>query len=507
LIEEELKALKSAASSYKSKEIVRLRGQARSKAAEYLTACLEFEPSASLRNVDSVAKPRGLHTRILHHCRMHLNFNRDQPFFSDWHSFAKAGDAEGLRSHYSSLFKEVQNAFKAARQENPKAQKLDDIRLETARAALYNNSGFLAVPSVDAFAFDAKTLTEYRRLLSVARDFETSAPDKAALMGVGDGEIVDAFPVLIRGNHNSPGDKVRRGFPKVMRQSEKTTAFSLKTSGRLELAKWMASPKHPLTARVMANRIWAWHFGRGLVTDTENFGVRSELPSNPELLDWLAAEFVDSGWSIKAMHRLILNSSTWRMDSHHPDQAIHNRKDPENRLHWKQNLRRLQVEQIRDSILAVSGRLDQTLGGKTLPLRNRQMVFNHTSKDHTKYDSLRRAAYLPVIRNNLYPLFEQFDFPDPTIPTGTRNETVIAPQALILLNDPLVMDSAATLAKKVSKLSSRKNAIHQTWLACFQRPPADEELESSLAFLNRNNDAWTLLCQTLLASNEFFYIR
>ena len=207
------------------------------------------------------------------------------------------------------------------------------------------------------------------------------------------------------------------------------------------------------------------------------------------------------------MHRLILNSSTWRMDSRHPDQALHIRADPENRLHWKQNLRRLQAEQIRDSILAVSGQLDQTLGGKTLPLRNRQMVFNHTSRDRTKYNSLRRAAYLPVIRNNHYPLFEQFDFPDPTIPTGTRNETVIAPQALILLNDPLVMDSAEALAKQVSKLGSRENGIHQAWMACFQRMPQDTELEGSLVFLENNNDAWALLCQTLLASNEFMYVR
>ena len=507
LIDEKIKELKSAASTYKSKEIVRLRGVARSNATEYLVACLDFEPGASLRHVESIAKPRGLHTRILHHCRMHLNYNRDQPFFADWHRFAKAGDKEGLRSHYSTLLKETQDAFKAARKKDPKTKKLEDARLESARAALYNNAGFLAVPNVDTFAFDAKTLTEYRRLQEVAREFETSAPDKAGLMGVSEGEIVDTLPVLIRGNHNSPGKEVRRGFPLVMRSSEKPTLFSIKTSGRLELARWMASPEHPLTARVMVNRIWAWHFGRGLVTDTENFGVRSERPSNPELLDWLAAEFVKSGWSIKAMHRLILNSSTWRMDSRHPDQAMHFRADPENRLHWKQNLRRLQAEQIRDSILAVSGQLDQTLGGKTLPLRNRQMVFNHTSKDRTKYNSLRRAAYLPVIRNNLYPLFEQFDFPDPTIPTGTRNETVIAPQALILLNDPLVMDSAEALAKQVSKLGSRENGIHQAWMACFQRMPQDTELEGSLVFLKNNNDAWALLCQTLLASNEFMYVR
>ena len=506
-IDKELKALKSAASSFRSKAIVRLRGQARSKATAYLVACLEFEPGASLREVEAVAGPLGLHPRVLHHCRMHLNFHRKDPFFADWHRFAEAGDTKGLREHYSEVLAEAQAAFAAARKKDPKAKALPDARLEAARAALYNHSGFLAVPTVDAFAFDTETLAEYHRLLTVAREFETSAPDKPAMMGVTEGEVTDAFPVFIRGNHKAPGKKVRRGFPQVLRRPDKPAVFSAESSGRLELAQWMASPKHSLTARVMANRIWAWHFGRGLVTDTENFGVRGERPSNPELLDWLAAEFVESGWSVKAMHRLILRSSTWQMASHHPDEAAHARTDPENRLHWKQNLRRLQAEQIRDSILAVSGRLDPSLGGKTLPLRNRQFVFNHTSEDHTTYHSLRRAIYLPVIRNNLYPLFEQFDFPDPTMPTGTRSETVIAPQALVLMNDPLILDSAEALAKKVSNSTNREDGIRKAWRACFHREPRYAELKSGRDFLSRNADAWPLLCQTLFASNEFLYLK
>ena len=506
-IEEKLKKLKSAASSFKNAEIVRLRGKARSKATEYLVACLQFDPGAGLREVSAIAKPLGLHPRILHHCRMHLKFHRDDPFFEDWHLFAKANDPEGLRSHYSKILAEAEAAFATARKKDSKAKKLTDKRLETARAALYDKAGFLAVPTVEAFAFDQKTLAEYHRLLNLARDFETAAPDKPALMGVSEGEIKDVIPIFIRGNHKTPGNEIGRGLPQVMTRKEKPVKFSDSTSGRLELAQWMADPGHPLTARVMVNRIWGWHFGRGLVSSTENFGVRGSPPSNRELLDWLASKFVESGWSVKAMHRLILRSGTWRMASTHPEEQNHAAIDPENRLHWKQNLRSLQAEQIRDSILSVSGRLDQSLGGKTLPLRNRQFVFNHTSEDHTTYKSLRRAIYLPVIRNNLYPLFEQFNFPDPTMPTGTRNETVIAPQALVLMNDPLVLDSAEVLAKEVSTEKNRKDGIRKTWRACFHREPRSAEMQSSLAFLDRNDNAWALLCQTLLVSNEFFYVK
>ena len=513
-VDEELKRLNAAAASFKNKQIAKIRREARAQAVDYLVACTEFDPDTPLREIKRIAEPTGLHARILHHCRKHLEYHRDSPVFASWHSFTRAGQTEALRHHYTELFKDVEQSLAKIREKDPKANTLSDQRLETARAALYDNAGFLAVPTVDAFALDQTSLAEYYRLLSLARAFESSAPDIPALMGVSDGKVADTFPVLIRGNHKSPGREVSRGFPAAIRLSNRAPSFPENSSGRLELAHWMTDPDHPLTARVMINRLWAWHFGKGLVASTENFGITGDRPSNPELLDWLAKTFIRSGWSIKTMHRLILSSSTWQMATDHPQELAYAQIDPENRLHWKQNLRRLEAEQIRDSILAAAGRLDLALGGKTLPLRNRQFVFNHTSEDHTTYDSLRRALYLPVIRNNLYPLFTQFDFPDPTMPTGSRHETVVAPQALVMMNDPLIIDSARALARRVrqtfSSADQRLEAIH---LRCLGRLPTKRELDRGNTFIQAIEDqatteqVWTLLCQSVMASNEFLYLK
>jgi len=208
---------------------------------------------------------------------------------------------------------------------------------------------------------------------------------------------------------------------------------------------------------------------------------------------------------------LILTSSVYQMDSNYPDAAQYMETDPENRWLWKANLRRLEAEQIRDAILAVSGRLDTTLGGKTLPLRNRQFVFNHTSEDHTKYDSLRRAVYLPVIRNHLYSFFEQFDYPDPTMPTGIRNSTSIPTQALVLMNSGLVMDSSEALAKQVHCSSgNREKQVAHLYGKVFGRNPTSQEIQRAMNFMQKLNNtpqALAIFCQGLLASNEFIYVR
>ena len=291
----------------------------------------------------------------------------------------------------------------------------------------------------------------------------------------------------------------------------------------------MAHPSHPLTARVYVNRIWRWHFGAGIVASTDNFGKLGDRPTHPELLDWLAKQLIDSSWSTKRMHRLIVLSSTYQMASTHPSDASCAGVDAENRLLWKFRTQRLDAEPIRDSILAVTGRLERKMGGKSVPLRNRQFVFDHTSIDHTKYDSLRRAVYLPVVRNNVYTLFEQFDFPDPTVPTGSRNSTVVAPQALLMMNSELVMDSADVWAEQLLKREgSDVERVGWAYELAFSRQPTAAETKRALAFVGElssadiaqaagavdNTDktrarrqAWSLFCQSLLASNEFIYVR
>jgi hypothetical protein len=278
----------------------------------------------------------------------------------------------------------------------------------------------------------------------------------------------------------------------------------------------MTHGNHPLTARVAVNRIWRWHFGRGLVGTTENFGVLGDRPSDPELLDYLARWFIESGWSMKELHRLILSSSVYQMSTYHPDAAIAMNIDPENRNLWRFRSQKLSAEQIRDCMFQVTGGLDLRLGGKSVPLRNRQFVFDHTSVDHTRYESPRRTLYLPIIRNHLFSLLEQFDFPDPTMPVGDRQATTVAPQSLLLMNADWVIASAERLAIACESHASAPDArIEWLFKQVFQRGPSEREKDHWLEFLTAIDPelaaqprlALSLVAQNLLISNEFFDVR
>lgn len=509
-VDKQIAEKQAAAANFRSQATEKLRLAARSKATDYLVAAARFSPDSSLVEVEAFAQPYGLHPRILHHCRLHLDRHRDDPLFSAWHPLAEAGDIAGIDQHFRPLLEGVEPALAEARKANPSASTLEDPKLEQARAALYDASGFLAVPPKPEFAFDAATLAEYDRLATEARIFESQSPDAASAMGVADGPVQTEIPIHIRGSHRNLGKPVSREFPEVMRTSTVRPVLKVTQSGRMELAQWMASTEHPLTARVFVNRVWRWHFGKGIVASTENFGRLGDRPSHPELLDFLARHFMEQGWSIKELHRLILASNAYQMASTNPDEASASEIDVDNRLLWKFPLQRLDAEQIRDTILAVSGRLDESIGGKSIPLRNRQFVFDHTSIDHTKYDSLRRAIYLPVVRNNVYTMFEQFDFPDPTMPTGDRSSTVVAPQALLLMNSDLVMDSADALAERLRTASGYDEArIQLAYELAFGRPPQEAEIKRAMQFLGENatRQDWSLFCQSLFASNEFIYLR
>jgi hypothetical protein len=187
--------------------------------------------------------------------------------------------------------------------------------------------------------------------------------------------------------------------------------------------------------------------------------------------------------------------------------------DPENRLLWRANIQRLEAEQIRDAMLSVSGWLNPQIGGKTIPLLNKQFVFNHTSKDATSYETPRRAVYLPIIRNNLCDMLEQFDYPDPTMPTGSRNSTIVAPQALIMMNSPVAMQSAQKLAARLRDELTDERRVQRLFALLFSRSPTPQEEQRVLALLsdpqaaNNASEAWAQVCQTLLATNEFMYLR
>ncbi|MDB4459242.1 PSD1 and planctomycete cytochrome C domain-containing protein [bacterium] len=526
--DKEIKRLKSIAASFKSKEMVKLRGQARDKAVDYLVAASMFDVDSTLEEVGEIAMEMELHPRILYHCRQHLDFHKSDSFFRTWHE--NGNEPEAIRLHYRSLFDEANSAFLKARKEDPKLKILVDVRLEAARAALHDLAGFLAVPLNPANAFDPMILAEFRDLEEQARLYESTAAEITSAMGVRDGGILTELALHIRGSHLNLGKPIKRNFPEVMRQKNEVANFAVNQSGRLEFAEWMVDPRHPLTARVFVNRIWRWHFGRGIVGTTENFGIMGDRPTHPELLDWLAEEFVRAGWSVKHLHRLIMKSRAYRMSGKHPEAEVANAVDPGNQLWWRFDLRRLEAEEIRDSALAVAGMLDYQLGGKTIPLRNRQFVFNHTSEDHTGYlDKRRRSVYLPVVRNHLCDVFEQFDFPDPSLPNGNRQSTVVAPQALLLMNSPLFMDAASSLAETLLDATGDDAAqgVVFTYQHVFARDPTPVEATRALHFIkeltgpllllnsstvdlvgmsSQRKVAWSLLCQSLFASNEFLYL-
>jgi hypothetical protein len=505
-VDEEIARRKDTANKFKSSAMEKIRGEAKAKAAEYLIAAASLDADATLVDAEKAAEPFGLHPRILAHARRHLDFHREDPLFTAWHTYRSRGDWAGLRLHYETLWNDVAAACKFG------PVPLSDPRCESARLALEDPSGFLAVPPKVEFAFDAETLAEYHRLAEEARLLESQSPDLPAAMGVQDQTILTSLPIHVRGSHLQLGEPVPRTFPTVMTREGKIPELASTQSGRLELARWMVNPDHPLTMRVIVNRIWRWHFGQGIVPSVDNFGKLGDLPSHPELLDWLACRLAESDYSVKHLHRLILSSSAYRQSSFHPEPSRGEEVDPDNRLLWKARLTRLEAEQWRDALLAVSGRLDDSVGGKTVPLRNRQFVFDHTSIDHTRYHSLRRAIYLPIIRNNLYPFFEQFDFPDPTMPTGSRHSTTVAPQALLLLNSDLVLDAAEDLGHQVVERTTDERArVTHLYETVLGRLPNPEEIERAQAFVHASEvgpaAGWALLSQSLLLSNEFMYVR
>ena len=280
-------------------------------------------------------------------------------------------------------------------------------------------------------------------------------------------------------------------------------------SGRLELAERMVDPRsNPLLPRVMVNRLWKHHFGEGLVKSTDDFGAMGQKPSHPALLDWLAAEFVAGGWSVKAMHRLMVTSSAYRMQSDLQGDA--ERLDPSNVYLHRMNIRRLEAEAIRDALLAVSGRLEPAMFGPGVaPHLSPFMDGRGRPRSSGPLDGDgRRSIYLNVRRNFLNPMFLAFDAPVPFSTMGRRNVSNVPAQALTLMNDPLVISLAGLWAGKLlaSPGATDRQRIDALFEAAFGRPPLPREADECLAFLRGRttaserdpaSEAWTDLCHVL----------
>ena len=327
--------------------------------------------------------------------------------------------------------------------------------------------------------------------------------------------------VHIRGNHTSLGAEVPRGFLKVVAHGNPRPAPD--ESGRLEMAAWLSSADNPLTARVMVNRIWQHHFGRGIVKTVDNFGAMGERPTHPELLDYLASRFVESGWSIKAMHRLMLLSSTYQMSSTVAYQAA--KEDPENKLLSHMPVQRLEGEAIRDTILAVSGTLSSTMfGPSVVPYISKFQDGRGKPESGPLDGDGRRSIYIQVRRNFLTPLLLAFDYPLPASAVGARGVSVVPSQALILMNNEFVEQKARELAKLAMAAAPDSHARLQ-WLyeTAFARRPDSSEEAAVDRFLREQPEryvklrtgtpnkveeqVWTDLAQVIFCSPEFSFVR
>ncbi|WP_165068597.1 PSD1 and planctomycete cytochrome C domain-containing protein [Paludisphaera rhizosphaerae] len=378
---------------------------------------------------------------------------------------------------YAKLFAEVDEQWQASLKTSADALALPDPDAEALRRVLYAEDSPCLVPdepivSTEGY-FDTGTIDAMWKLQGEVDRWliQPQAPPFAV-------EVVDRADlrearVFRRGSPANQGETVPRRFLRAVAGSD-AEPFD-HGAGRLDLARAIVDPSNPLTARVWVNRIWARHFGAGLVRTPSDFGIRAEAPSHPEMLDWLASRLVESGWSTKAIHRLIVLSSAYRRRSDAPTSAKAEAVDPENRLLWKMNPHRLTFEELRDSLLAVSGELDDRMGGRATAL------FGGSS-------NRRRTLYGLVDRQFLPGVFRTFDFANPDLHTPSRSETTVPQQALFALNNPFVADRARSLAAKLPK-DDFEAGVQRLYEAIYQRPPTSSQSSAAVGFLQSSTAA------------------
>jgi len=388
-----------------------------------------------------------------------------------------------------------------------------DAGLGALRAFLLEKFGPFRAPADARDYYPEAARAELARIEKEEKALVESTPEYPHAMGVRDAEKIAGIPVHIRGSHWTLGKEVvPRGFLSALSEGP-APVLSSATSGRLELAQWMTQPEHPLTSRVMVNRLWRWHFGKGIVPSTDNFGRLGEKPTNQPLLDYLAHRFVESGWSVKAMHRLMMLSNTYQMSTAYDERSFET--DPENTLLWRANRRRLEGEAIRDAIMQVSGDLDtQHAGGSILTYKDRQYVANTSKRGGVDYDRNIRAVFVPVVRSSMYEVFTAFDMPDPAVPVGDREASVVAPQALFMMNSVVMLRHSKKMAERLLAVPGDDAArVREAYELALSRPASGREIDLALSFLGRlapkQSDrvmVWQSFCKALLSSSEFIYL-
>ena len=450
--------------------------------AEYLRAAAGEKPTAKLdeqtleRWKKYLAKP-----------------DKDHPFLNDWkkQDFAKFQELLIATNQEQKKVDDENHIRLGLNPDRSKLSSADLVSLPRDKYILwrdiYKEKGLLSYSEKDIDRFLSPIFKE--RLDAMRAELaaleKALPPEYPFLQVIADKEHPGNERLHIRGSADNLGEEVPRHFLSILSKAE-PIAYK-QGSGRLELANDLASPDNPLTARVMVNRIWAHHFGQGLIRTPSNFGELGDRPSHPELLDYLASRFVASHWSMKTLHREILLSNTYQMSTEFI--AGNAAKDPENRLLWRFNRRRLDVEAMRDSFLAVAGSLDLAPGGVAKKLTD---------------DNKRRAVYGFVSRRRLDGTLGLFDFPNPNSTSEQRLDTNVPLQRLFFLNSPFVLQQSKALAQRLQPLKDDLSRIDQAYVLLFSRPPTDADRKLGLDFLKAGT--WPEYTQALFSSNEFSFV-
>jgi mono/diheme cytochrome c family protein len=425
------------------------------------------------------------------------------PLISERFASSNSLSLKDAAAVYTAIFKTVDSQWKAAvnaanTNKQPVPTALADSGAEPLRQVLYGKDTAMNLPRAEAEEILARKLGEgaapMRNRIEALNWTHPGAPLRA--MALQDRAAPANSHVLLRGNPSTPGDEVARRFLELL--SYGTAAPFTNGSGRLELACAIASPKNPLTPRVFVNRVWLHHFGEGLVRTAGDFGIRTEEPFQRDLLDYLACSFVESGWSIKSLHRMIVLSSAYQQGSDATPSLV--AADPDNRLLGRMNRRRLDFEALRDTLLAASGELDLSLGGLPVDILGEPF-------------STRRTLYAYIERQNLPGLFRTFDFANPDTSNQGRFETTVPPQALFLMNSPFVLQQARDLAarREVQSTGTRAGEIQALYRLLFQRTPSRSEIFLAERYLESQPRSAGLAplakyAQVLLLSNELMFV-
>ncbi|MFO0888519.1 MAG: PSD1 and planctomycete cytochrome C domain-containing protein [Isosphaeraceae bacterium] len=514
---------------------------ARTRAGDYLLAAQQANDQPSTDEFMLIADGTDLNPKMLLRWQTYLARTRKNfdPVFAPWHALA-GNPGPGAEARTREVLRELATANDPARRVNRVVVKrladapprtlaelaaaygkvlgeVEKLWQETARRAALNRTAPQPLPDPDleqlrqvfhgpdappnlplapfgdlALLPDRPSQARFQELRTAVQDWlvkGAGAPPRA--ISLEDSAQPLDPRVFLRGNPNNLGDAVPRRLPQLL--ADLNPEPFREGSGRLEFARAIVDPRNPLTTRVLVNRVWMHHFGRPLVATPGDFGLRSDPPSHPDLLDHLAASFMEESWSLKKLHRRIMLSSAYQQASEDRSEAW--AVDPENLLYWRANRRRLDLESMRDALLAVSGRLDRGVGGPSFA-------------GVTDPSARRRTIYAHIDRLTLPGIFRTFDFPDPNATSPRRDQTTVAPQALFFMNHPFVRTAAEALAGRpdVIGLKDPGARLERLFRLAYGRPPTPEESSLARAFLSAEPVPWVSFCQALLLGNEFAFI-